>query len=73
MEKRDKQTLIPLIKKYIRKETIIVSDMWAAYEGLEEIQDYNYVNIAINHSEHFVYPSNPEINTQKNRRKMGEI
>ena len=35
-EKRDKATLVPLIKKYIKVGSIICSDCWGAYKGWEE-------------------------------------
>lgn len=60
-QKRDSNSLIPLVKKYILPGTIIVSDSWRAYSKLKE---YNCTHWVINHSKNFVDPVNPEIRTQ---------
>ncbi|GAB1610125.1 hypothetical protein Ahia01_001298500 [Argonauta hians] len=44
---RTSDTLLPLIKQYIRPGSIIFSDMWAAY---------NYIHQAVNHKRNFVDP-----------------
>ena len=53
VEKRDKETLIPLIEKYIEKGSIIISDCWAAYKCLDKL---GYKHQTVNHSENFVDP-----------------
>ena len=45
--KRDKETLIPLIKKHVKPGTEIHTDGWAAYKGLER---EGYVHEKVNHS-----------------------
>ena len=61
-ERWDRATLFPLIFKFIKPKTIIYSDAWAAYRGLEEHN--NYVHKVINPSEHFVDPEDPTVHTQ---------
>ena len=60
-ERRNKETLWPLIEKYIVKGSVIVSDKWKAYQGLESL---GYKHLVINHSENFVDPANPDVHTQ---------
>ena len=51
VEKRDEQTLLPIIKKWIEPGTIIVSDCWKAYSKLET---HGYEHRTVNHSREFV-------------------
>ncbi|XP_058986215.1 uncharacterized protein LOC131806266 [Musca domestica] len=53
VEDRSKQTLLPLIKKYIRPGSVIISDFWKSYDTLDE---EGYTHYKVNHSEHFVDP-----------------
>ena len=66
-DKRDKETLIPLIKKYIRPGSIIYSDAWGAYR---ELNTHGYSHHVINHSENFV---NGTIHTQNIERVWRDI
>ena len=47
VEKRNKETLLPLSFLNIDKRSIIYSDGWASYRGLSEL---GYTHIVINHS-----------------------
>lgn len=58
---RNKENLIALIKKFIRQGTTIYSDLWKAYNTL---QDEGYKHFGINHSLNFVDPENCEVHTQ---------
>ena len=51
VKKRDKATLLPIILKWIKPGTILVSDFWKAYSNLE---NYGYSNRTVNHSKEFV-------------------
>lgn len=53
VEKRDKETLIPIIQKYILPGTTIISDCLAAYD---ELKDIGFDHYTVNHSENFVDP-----------------
>ena len=55
VEKRDANTLIPLIQEHILPGTTIISDCWAAYNGIEKL-GLGYIHKTVNHSEHFVDP-----------------
>lgn len=50
-EKRDRDTLIPLIKEWIEPGTTIISDCWKAYDCLNEL---GYAHESANHSLEFV-------------------
>ena len=69
-EERDKATLIPLIEKYILKGSVIYSDCWRAYTGLD---DLGYQHFKINHSENSVDPTKPSIHTQNIERLWLDI
>lgn len=51
--KRDAETLIPLIQKHVAPGTTIYSDCWKAYGGLQEL---NYHHLTVNHSINFKDP-----------------
>ena len=51
VDKRDEQTLLPLIQKWIKPGTTIISDCWKAYCNLEK---YGYTHRTVNHSKEFV-------------------
>ena len=55
VDRRDAQTLIPIIQQYILPRTTIQSDEWAAYGALRN--DPNYIHHTVNHSVHFVDPT----------------
>lgn len=51
VEKRDEQTLLPIIQKWIKPGTTIISDCWKAYCNLEK---HGYMHRTVNHSIEFV-------------------
>ena len=51
VEKRDRDTLIPLITKWIKPVSIIISDCWKAYDALK---DMDFEHLKVNHSVQFV-------------------
>ncbi|MCP5119386.1 MAG: transposase, partial [bacterium] len=58
---RDRATLVPIIRKYIKPGSIIYSDSWGAYNTLDE---EGYTHHIINHSQHFVDPEDQSNYTQ---------
>lgn len=60
-EHRDRATLLPLIKRFIRAGSVIISDSWGAYKTLGQ---EGYTHRIINHSENFVDPKDKSIHTQ---------
>ena len=69
-ERRDAATLMPLILKYIRPGSIIVSDQWGAYN---RVKDHGYTHYTINHSENFVDPEDCEVHTQNVERLWRDL
>ena len=51
VDKRDEHTLLPIIQKWIKPGTTIISDCWKAYTNLGK---YGYTHRTVNHSEEFV-------------------
>ena len=45
VEKRDAATLIPIILKWIKPGSIIISDCWKAYNSLSQ-RDYEHLRLA---------------------------
>ena len=71
VEKRNAPTLLPLIQKWISKESLyVISDEWKPYKRLKKLE---YNHICINHSKQFVLPSNPQIHTQTIENRWGQI
>ncbi|ORD96482.1 hypothetical protein HERIO_1597 [Hepatospora eriocheir] len=54
VEKRDRDTLLPLLLKHVDTQSVIVSDGWKAYCGL--ILYFCGHNV-VNHSENFIDPT----------------
>ena len=53
VERRDKDTLIPIIRPQILPGICVMSGMWKAYDCL---QDEGYNHLTVNHSLNFVDP-----------------
>ena len=61
---RTRETLEEKIRKYILPGSHIISDGWASYARIEDINDGIYTHQVIVHEEHFVDPDDPCIHTQ---------
>ncbi len=48
---RTAETLLPIIKKHVKPGSIIMSDMWKAYNGITAM---GFDHHSVNHSLHFV-------------------
>ncbi|VDH94313.1 Hypothetical predicted protein [Mytilus galloprovincialis] len=64
VDKRDKDTLIPIIEQYVEKGTTIITDCWASYKCLGKL---GYQHQTVNHSENFVDPTSACTNLIENR------
>ena len=60
VDDRSAATLIPIIERYIKPGTTILSDEWASYNL---IPPANFTHLTVNHSIHFVVPGT-DIHTQ---------
>lgn len=56
VDRRDAQTLLPIIADVILPSSIIHSDEWAAYNGITGIANRNYTHETVNHRYNFVNP-----------------
>ena len=52
--KRTEQVLLPIILKYVRQGTTVITDGWSAYHNLDA---HGYVHFDVNHSQNFVDPA----------------
>ena len=50
---RKKDTLLPIIKKWIKPHNIIHSDCWKSYDELKSME---YTHVKVNHSKQFINP-----------------
>lgn len=65
VKKRDKETLLPLIRKYIYPHTTIYTDSWPSYAGMEkDLSDMQVYHHSVNHKKEFVNSETPEVHTQ---------
>ena len=51
---RDRHVLIPLIKRYVRPGTLIITDGWKAYLSFS---NHGFIHEDVNHSRNFVDPT----------------
>ena len=57
VEDRKRETLEAVIKKFIKPNSVIISDSWKAYDKIEDIPGYGYVHYQVNHSKNYVDPT----------------
>ncbi|XP_053371606.1 uncharacterized protein LOC128545399 isoform X2 [Clarias gariepinus] len=53
VKRRNKETLVPIIKKHVKRESLVVSDEWRAYACLSQ---EGYKHVRVNHSQNYVDP-----------------
>ena len=58
---RKEDTLLDVINRHIKPNTIIMSDEWRSYWNLDE---QGFLHETVNHSQNFVDPNNPLVHTQ---------
>ena len=61
---RTAQTLVPVIQQWCLPGTHIISDGWAAYSNLSQLNGGVYLHDVVVHQENFMDPLHPEIHTQ---------
>lgn len=54
VEARGIRNLIPVLKRFVRPGTTIVSDGWSAYSGIGQVPGMNWTHKWVNHTENFV-------------------
>ena len=67
---RSAACLLPIIKKFIKPGSIIVSDKWKAYSNLNR---EGYTHWSINHSEEFVAADDERVHTQNIERLWRDL
>lgn len=60
---RTRVTLQNFIIQYIHPGSLIISDGWASYARISQIQGQNYDHKVVNHSINFVDPNDPNVHT----------
>jgi transposase-like protein len=72
VDHRNKETLLPLIRKYIEPGSTIYSDMFGTYRNLEnDLADMNIIHRSVNHKNKFVKFDDPQVHTQTVERLWG--
>ncbi|OAD66961.1 hypothetical protein PHYBLDRAFT_151900 [Phycomyces blakesleeanus NRRL 1555(-)] len=61
---RDAATLLQVIKQYVKPNSIIHTDCWAAYGGLTSVVDMNYTHRTVNHNVESVEQNKNELQCQ---------
>lgn len=59
---RTAAVLLPIIRKWIRPGSRIISDGWSAYKQLAHDSDYDWSGV--NHKKNFVDPNDATVHTQ---------
>ena len=54
VKNRNKDTLLKYIQMYVKPGTVIITDCWAAYKDLKELEGMEYTHYTVNHSETYV-------------------
>lgn len=53
VKNRSRKRLLPIIRKYVKPESSVISDCWGAYSDLSR---NGYIHYQVNHQTHFVNP-----------------
>ena len=65
VQKKDEDTLLPIIQSWCREGSIINSYCWVAYRNIE---NFGYGHCTVNHSENFVDP-----HTNEHTQRIGDL
>ena len=63
VERRDHTTLANIIANHVLPGTIVRTDCWAAYNGLDSIDGLHLTHQTVNHSEGFITTKGVHTNT----------
>ncbi len=61
---RTKETLEPIIQEYVRRGSYVMTDGWASYADIDQIDGGIYTHDVVIHERHFVNPDDPNVHTQ---------
>ena len=53
LDRRDADTLLPILQEYVLPQTTVVSDLWGAYRTINNLGNQH---LTVNHRLHFVDP-----------------
>ena len=53
VKNRSRRRLLPIIQRYIRPGTEVISDCWGAYNSLS---NQGYIHYQVNHQRYFIHP-----------------
>ena len=56
VKNRTKETLLEHIQMYVKPGTVIITDCWAAYKDLKDLEGMDYTHYTVNHSKTYVDP-----------------
>ena len=56
VKNRTKETLLEHIQMYVKPGTVIITDCWAAYKDLKDLEGMDYTHYTVNHSDTYVDP-----------------
>jgi transposase-like protein len=57
VQDRSAETLHDIISRHVAPGSIVYTDLWRGYIGIEEIEEMNMTHRTVNHSENFVDPN----------------
>lgn len=60
---RNAETLEMVIKQFVKPGSIIITDCWRGYSGLQSLKNQNYIHKTINHEVNFVDSNGLNTNT----------
>ena len=71
VKRRDEDTLVPIIQKYVHKNTdFVLTDEWKPYQKLKKL---GFNHESLKHKTHFVRPDDNRIHTQTIENRWGQI
>ena len=62
---RTKSTMVPILRRFIHEDSVIMTDGWASYAGAGGLGEYFADHCDVNHSENFVNPTDRSVHTQQ--------